>query len=263
MKAVILAGGLGTRMREETEFKPKPMVEVGGKPVLWHLMKLLSFQGISEFVVCTGYKGDYIKRYFHDFATMNQDFTVGIGPEASMGYHGSREELDWKVTVADTGLDTLTGGRLLAVRKYLNEERFLLTYGDGLADVDLGALLERHEAGKKTLTITTTMPRSRFGVVELDELGNVLRFLEKPIGGDLVNIGFMISQPEIFDYIHEDSPLEEGPFRLLAEKSQLAAYRHDGFWQPMDTIREAGILNSLWSSGQAPWAVWEKNDREL
>ncbi len=256
MKAVILAGGLGTRMREETEFKPKPMVEVGGKPVLWHIMKILGHQGISEFIICTGYKGEVIKRYFYDYGAMSQDFTVTLGSQDQVEFHGDHSEFGWKVTVADTGPYTLTGGRIKAIEKYLDGEDFLITYGDGIANVDLSALIARHEELGADLTLTTTQPQSRFGVVEIAQNGMVSRFLEKPPGTEIINIGYMIAKQSVFDYLSEDGPLEEAPLRELAAAGKLGAYRHSGFWQPMDTVREAELLNSIWNKGTAPWKIW-------
>lgn len=256
MKAVILAGGLGTRMREETEFKPKPMVEVGGRPVLWHIMKILAHQGITEFIICTGYKGEIIRRYFYDYAQMSQDFTVTLGNQGQVELHGSHDEFGWKVTVADTGATTQTGGRIRAIQRYLDEEDFLITYGDGIANVNLTELQSRHIDLGSTLTITTTQPRSRFGVVEIGDDGLVSRFLEKPPGNEIINIGYMMATKNLFKFLKDDGPLEEGPLRQLASSRELGAHRHKGFWQPMDTLREAELLNSIWDSGKAPWKIW-------
>ena len=256
MKAVILAGGLGTRMREETEFKPKPMVEVGGKPVLWHIMKILGHQGITDFIICTGYKGEMIKRYFFDYGAMSQDFTVTLGRQDEVQFHGDHSEFGWRVTVADTGPNTLTGGRIRAIEKYLDGEDFLITYGDGIANIDLKALLARHAELGSTLTLTTTQPQSRFGVVEIDSNGLVSRFLEKPPGNEIINIGYMVAKHGVFDYLLDDGALEEKPLRELASAGALGAYRHSGFWQPMDTVRESEHLNSIWNSGNVPWKSW-------
>lgn len=256
MKAVILAGGLGTRMREETEFKPKPMVEVGGKPVLWHIMKILGHQGITDFIICTGYKGEVIKRYFFNYGALSQDFTVTLGRQDEIEFHGDHAEFGWRVTIADTGPNTLTGGRIRAIQKYLDGEDFLITYGDGIANIDLNALLTQHKNLGSTLTITTTQPQSRFGVVEIDANGIVSRFLEKPPGSEIINIGYMVAKNQIFDFLLDDGALEDQPLRELANAGALGAYRHSGFWQPMDTVRESEILNSLWNSGNAPWKSW-------
>jgi glucose-1-phosphate cytidylyltransferase len=256
VKAVLLAGGLGTRMREETEFRPKPMVEVGGRPVLWHIMKLLGAQGITDFVICTGYKSEFIKNYFYNYGASNLDFTTKLGDQSSTVFHGSHDEFDWTVTVAETGLNTMTGGRIKKVEKYLDGEPFLATYGDGLADIDLNALLAFHKSHGKTASMTTTQASSRFGVVDMDSTGSVLKFREKPKVNDWINIGYFIFQPEIFNYIDHDSVLEEEPLRALAGENQIGAYQHKGFWQPMDTYREYEILNKLWDSDTAPWKKW-------
>jgi glucose-1-phosphate cytidylyltransferase len=257
MKAVLLAGGLGTRMREETEFRPKPMVEVGGRPVLWHIMKILGQQGIDDFVVCTGYKSEIIKNYFTNYRSVNQDFTVTLGDHQSIEYHDDHEESNWRVTVADTGASTMTGGRIKRVQKYVGDERFLATYGDGIADVDLPALLEYHESHGKLATVTTVQPLSRFGVLDLDEDGSVNQFKEKPQVEGWINIGYFIFEPAVFDYIEGDETvLEEGPLHRLAADGQIAAYPHKGFWQPMDTYRETLMLNELWDEGKAPWRTW-------
>ncbi len=257
MKAVLLAGGLGTRMREETEFRPKPMVEVGGKPVLWHIMKILSSQGIKEFIVCTGYKSEHIANYFANYGAVNKDFTVHLGDQASITYHGEHEELDWTVTVAYTGAETQTSGRIQRVQKYIGDEPFLCTYGDGIADVDVVALQAFHREHGKLATMTTTRPYSRFGVIDMDADGSVATFREKPQTDDWVNIGYFIFEPGVFEYLGPDSmPLEERPLHTLADRGQLSAFRHNGFWQPMDTYRESQMLNDLWKKG-APWKMWE------
>jgi len=257
MKAVILAGGLGTRMREETEFRPKPMVEIGGKPILWHLMKILSSQGIRQFVVCTGYRGDVIRDYFYNYSFRNLDFTTRLEGIGQVKFHGSHGESDWEVTIADTGPLTMTGGRVKKIQKYIGDERFLLTYGDGLANVDLSALVKKHEELRSTLTITTTRPTSRFGVVSKDASGKVIEFLEKPPSSEDVNIGYMIAEPDLFSLLRSDDVLEERPLRHLAKKGKLGSFHHDGFWQPMDTQRESQILNDLWAKESAPWKLWE------
>jgi glucose-1-phosphate cytidylyltransferase len=256
MKAVLLAGGLGTRMREETEFRPKPMVEVGGRPVLWHIMKLLSQQGISDFVICTGYKSEQIKDYFLNYNTSNSDFTVDLGKPGGVVFHDLHGEQNWRVTVADTGTTTNTGGRLKAVEKHLEGEDFLCTYGDGLANVDLGALREFHKNHGRLATVTTARPSSRFGLVETDAQGLVTSFREKPVLDEWVNIGYFIFGQNIFKLLDNNSVLEEEPLNNLAQSGELGAFKHDGFWQPMDTFRESKLLNDLWDSGQAPWKNW-------
>lgn len=256
MKAVLLAGGLGTRMREETEFRPKPMVEVGGKPVLWHIMKVLSAQGIKDFIVCTGYKSEVIKNYFLNYKGASQDFTVTLGDAAKTVFHGSHDEFDWTVTVVDTGPTTMTGERIKKIEKYVKGERFLATYGDGIADINISDLLEFHDNHGRAATITTTRPSSRFGLVDADENGLVQAFREKPKVNDWINIGYFVFEPKIFDHLHTGSVLEEGPLRELTLAKQIGAFKHDGFWQPMDTFRESQLLNEIWDSGSAAWKVW-------
>ncbi len=242
-------------MREETEFKPKPMVEIGGKPVLWHIMKILSSQGINDFIICAGYKAEIIREYFLNLKSRNLDFTISYSGTGSVVFHGDFEESNWKVTVADTGALTMTGGRIQSIQKYVAGERFLATYGDGLADVNLTNLIASHESSGAAVTLTTATPLSRFGVVKTDETGRVLSFLEKPRGQERVNIGYFVMEPEVFQYLSHESILEEEPLRKLAEDSKLNAFHHGGFWQPMDTQREAQQLNELWNKG-APWKLW-------
>ena len=255
MKAVILAGGLGTRMREETEFRPKPMVEVGGKPILWHLMKIYADQGVTDFVVLTGYKGEMIKRFFFDYSMMNLDFTLNIGDRTSVEFFGDNAEAGWKVTVIDTGELSLTGERILRAQERIGKDPFFLTYGDGLANVDLRRLSEVHAKSGAALTISTSKPRSRFGVVSMAQGTMVDRFLEKPEGEEHVNIGFMLASPEIFPYLVPGAALEQEPFAALARDKKLAAHYHGGFWQPMDTVRELEILTRHWKSGRVPWVT--------
>ena len=257
MKVVLLAGGLGTRLREETEFRPKPMVPIGGKPILWHIMKNFSTFGINEFIVCAGYRGEVIRQYFRDFETMNSDFTVQIGSKAELKSHGLLEESGWIVTVAETGQDTMTGGRLYKIKDYTVNGTFICTYGDGLADVDITKLINFHRSHGKIATVTTVRPISRFGVLDLLADGTVERFREKPQADGWINAGYFVFEPEIFDFLNEDSILETEPLSKLAEKGQLMAFKHEGFWQPMDTYREFNILNELWNSNSAPWKVWK------
>jgi len=252
---VILAGGLGTRLREETEFRPKPMVEVGGKPILWHIMKNFAHYGLNSFVVCVGYRGDIIKEYFINYRARNNDFTVTLGEHERTTFHGVHGEATWTVTVADTGDSTMTGGRVYMTRPYI-DGTFLCTYGDGLSDVPIDRLLAFHRAHGKLATVTTTRPLSRFGVMEVGGEGSVERFREKPQVDGWVNAGFFVFEPGVFDYLNAESVLEEEPLARLAADNELMAFRHDGFWQPMDTYRESQLLNTLWDSGQAPWRVW-------
>jgi len=256
MKAVLLAGGLGTRLREETEIRPKPMVEVGGKPILWHIMKNLSAQGISDFVILTGYKANMIKEYFLNYEVLSNDITLTLGDRSSLQIHGAHDEKDWTVTVAFTGEETNTGGRVLNAARYFAGERFFLTYGDGLADVNVDALIAAHEGSSSLATITTVQPMSRFGVLDLDASGTVTEFREKPRLDGWINIGFMIMEPDAMQFFSEDCVLEEGPLASLANSAKLSAYRHEGFWQPMDTYRESKLLNDLWAAGNAPWKIW-------
>jgi glucose-1-phosphate cytidylyltransferase len=254
VKAIILAGGLGTRLREETEYKPKPMVEVGGQPILWHLMKILSYQGINEFIVCLGYRGDVVRDYFLNYEGRSDDVTIKL--KGGSVVHESSHAEDWLVTLVDTGYESLTSKRLAMVKKYINSERVLVTYGDGLADIDLEKLLKRHIAGKRMATLTAVRPTSRFGLLALTSEGDVKSFQEKPKIDEWVNGGFFIFEPEVFERFTKDEPLERAPLEGLASDNQLSAYLHTGFWQPMDTYREFLELNDLWATGKAPWKVW-------
>lgn len=256
MKAVLLAGGLGTRLREETEYRPKPMVEVGGRPILWHIMKNLAHFGLRDFVVATGYRGEVIRDYFLNYQCRTQDFTVNLGSGRAQWHGGDHAEGDWNVTVVDTGPLTMTGGRVSRVAEHI-DGRFFVTYGDGLADVDISTLLAFHEEHSRLATVTTIRPLSRFGVMDLDTAGVVERFREKPQTEDYVNAGFFIFEPEVFEYLDDECVLEQEPLEALARDGQLMAYRHDGFWQPMDTFREFQMLNEMWDSGKAPWKLWE------
>jgi glucose-1-phosphate cytidylyltransferase len=254
MKTVILCGGLGTRLREETEYRPKPMVEVGGRPILWHIMKSYGRHGFREFVLCLGYRGNMIKEYFLNYEAMNNDFTVCLGSLHSIHFHGAHEEQDFRVTLADTGLNTMTGGRLKRAEKYLTEDDFLLTYGDGLSDVNIRELVSFHRSHGKMATITTVRPTSRYGILELDDQANVERFCEKPRLDGWINAGFCVFSRRIFSYLDGDSCiLEQEPLERLAREGQLVAFRHDGFFHAMDTYREYLYLNELWSNGNAPW----------
>lgn len=255
MRLIVLAGGLGTRLREETEYRPKPMVEVGGRPILWHIMRNFSEFGITEFVIATGYRGDVIRDYFLNFRSRSQDFTTNLGT-GEVAYHGEQSvERSWRVTVADTGRDTMTGGRVKRLSQYV-EGRFMVTYGDGLADVDIEQLLAFHEHHGRFATVTTTRPNSRFGVLDLDSEGVVERFREKPQADGHVNAGFFVFEPQVLDYLDDDCVLEREPLERLAADRQLMAYEHTGFWQPMDTYREFKMLNEMWDAGDAPWRLW-------
>lgn len=258
MKVIILAGGFGTRISEESQFKPKPMVDLGGMPILLHIMKLYSAHGFNEFVICAGYKQHVIKEYFADYflhtSDITYDFTNG---KNEMTVHRSHSE-PWKVTVVDTGLNTMTGGRVKRVREYIGGEPFMLTYGDGVSDVNITKLLEFHRSHGKMVTMTAYNAGQRFGVLDIDENGSIKEFREKTKGdGNMINIGFMVCQPEFIDYIEGDATvLEKAPLETAAKLGQLMAYKHEGFWQCMDTVREKEQLEKLWNSGNAPWKVW-------
>jgi glucose-1-phosphate cytidylyltransferase len=256
MKAVILAGGMGTRLREETEYRPKPMVEIGSRPILWHIMKNLSQQNFSDFLICLGYKGDQIKDFFLNYKARVNDITVSLGKEGVAVQHTTNDEEKWNVTLVNTGQETMTGGRIYRARDYLKKERFLCTYGDGLADIDITKLLDFHISHKKLATVTAVRPTSRFGSIQIDESSKVLKFAEKPRAEQWINGGFFIFEPKIFDYLDNDCILEQAPLENLARDGQLMAFHHNGFWQPMDTYRETQDLNSLWSEAKAPWKNW-------
>ncbi len=258
MKVVILCGGQGTRLREETEFRPKPLVDIGGRPILLHIMKLYAHYGFTEFVLCLGYKGGMIKEHFLNYEAMNNDFTVSLGASRNIVHHGSHDEEGFSVTLADTGLDSMTGCRLKAVQGYTDGRTFMATYGDGLSDVDVNALLKFHRHHGKLATVTTHRPISRFGVLQLDGSGVVASFSEKPQLDGWVNIGYFVFEPRVFDYLKADPScvLEQEPLQKLARDGQLVAYRHEGFFFAMDTFREFKYLNELWDSGAAPWKVW-------
>jgi len=258
MKVVILAGGYGTRISEESQFKPKPMIELGGIPILWHIMKLYGHYGYNEFIICAGYKQHVIKEYFADYFLHTSDITYDFsnGCNEMTVHHNTCEP--WKVTVVDTGLKTMTGGRIKRVQEYIGDEPFLLTYGDGVCDVDISELVKFHKAHGKLATLTTVTQKQQKGVLSIDAVGAVKSFREKQEGdGAPINAGFMVLQPEVFDYLEGDQTiLEREPLERLVEEGQLMSYRHTGFWQCMDNIREKALLEKLWESGQAPWKVW-------
>ena len=255
MKAVILAGGLGTRISEETHLRPKPMVEIGGKPVLWHIMKIYSSFNINEFIICCGYKGYMIKEYFANYCLHTSDVTFDMSNNSMQVHHKKTEP--WKVTLVDTGLDTMTGGRLKRIREYLDNNDFCMTYGDGLADINITALLNQHQNNNQLVTLTAVKPPGRFGSLEIDG-HKVTRFVEKPKGDSgWINGGFFVISPAALDTIEGDHiAWEQQPLLTLTEKKQLGIYEHDGFWQPMDTLREKQQLEALWESNSAPWKVW-------
>ena len=257
MKAVILAGGLGTRLSEETSVRPKPMVEIGGKPILWHIMKMYSSHGINDFIICCGYKGYVIKEYFANYFLHMSDITFNMRDNA-MEVHDKRAE-PWNVTLIDTGDDSMTGGRLRRVADYVkNEESFCFTYGDGVSDLDIRASIDFHKRHGKAATLTATFPPGRFGALDIKK-GQVLNFKEKPKGdGAMINGGFFILTPKVLDYLTDASTTwEQEPLMRLAEEGELMAFEHPGFWQPMDTLRDKHLLEELWQSGQAPWKSWD------
>lgn len=257
MKAIILAGGLGTRLSEETNLKPKPMVEIGGKPILWHIMKIYSSHGVNDFIVCCGYKGYLIKEYFANYYLHQSDVTFSM-KENSMYVHQNYAE-PWTVTLVDTGENTMTGGRLKRVEDHVRDEKaFCFTYGDGVADVNITELIRFHQAHGKQATLTATRPPGRYGALEFGSDDRVTCFQEKPKGdGSWINGGFFVLSPKVIDLIQQDSTTwESGPLDGLAKDGELVAFKHEGFWQPMDTIREMNLLNKLWDSGKAPWKTW-------
>lgn len=258
MKVVILAGGFGTRISEESQLRPKPMVDLGGMPILWHIMKLYSHHGFNEFIICAGYKQHVIKEYFADYflhtSDVTYDFTSG---KNEMTIHRSSSE-PWKVTVVDTGLNTMTGGRVRRVKEYIGNEPFMISYGDGVSDLNITELVQYHRAHRKLVTISAYNAGQRFGVLDIGVNGAVKEFREKTQGdGSMINIGYMVCQPEFIDYIDGDETiLEKGPLESIAKLGQLMAYKHKGFWQCMDTVREKDALEKLWASCHAPWKVW-------
>ncbi len=258
MKVVILAGGLGSRISEESHLRPKPMIEIGGHPILWHIMKYYHSFGFDEFIICAGYKQHVIKEYFADYYLHSSDVTFDYrNGEETVHVHGTEAE-PWSVTVADTGLETQTAGRLRRIRKYVGDESFMLTYGDGVSDVNLNELLKFHEKTGKTVTLTGVNIAQRFGVLDIDDYGMVSAFREKSdADGSAVNGGFMVVQPEVFEEsLLDDEDFSKATLESLASKGELAAYRHTGFWQPMDTQRDKFLLEHIWESGDAPWKVW-------
>jgi glucose-1-phosphate cytidylyltransferase len=256
MKVVILAGGLGTRISEESHLKPKPMIEIGGKPILWHIMKTYAQAGLNDFIICCGYKGYVIKEYFANYFLHNADITFDFANNQQTIHQSFSDP--WKVTVVDTGEETQTGGRLKRVARYLGQEDFCFTYGDGVSNINLQELIKFHQTQKKLATVTAVQPPGRFGQLGLK--GNAVeKFIEKPVGdGGYINGGFFVLNPSVIDYIDQDLTIwEKEPMMNLAKEGQLAAFMHDGFWQPMDTLRDKNHLESLWSSGKAPWKSWK------
>ena len=258
MKVIILAGGRGTRLREETEFRPKPMVEIGGKPILWHIMKMYAFYGFTDFVLCTGYKAEIIKEYFLNYETMNNDFTIKLGSRNQIDFHSDHSEKGWSVTIADTGEVAMTGARIKRVEKYIDTEEFMLTYGDGLADINIKKLLEFHRSKNKIGTVTGVRPASRFGEIVV-EGGKVREFSEKPQSSEgHINGGFFVFKKKFLQYLSakDSCVLEKDPLEKLAKEGNLSMYFHPGFWYCMDTYRDHEYLKDLWQKGEAPWKIW-------
>lgn len=257
MKILLLAGGYGTRLSEETDIRPKPMVEIGGKPILWHIMKLYSHHGFNDFVILLGYKGYYIKEYFANYFLHQSDVSLDIQTGKMEVLNNSSEP--WKITLLDTGLDSMTGGRVKRAQKFIGNEPFMLTYGDGVSDIDISDLVKFHKLHGKAMTMTSAQPDGRFGALNIENNGQVTHFLEKPKGdGGWINAGFFICEPKVFDYITEgDSTVfEQTPLQNLARDGEIFTYKHDGFWKPMDTLRDKQELQKLWENKRAPWKVW-------
>ncbi len=257
MKVVILAGGLGTRISEESQYKPKPLIEIGGMPILWHIMKCYSHFGYNEFIICAGYKQHVIKEWFANYFIHTSDVTFDFTKGNEIVIHSQHAE-PWKVTVVDTGLNTMTGGRIKRVQPYVGNEPFLMTYGDGVCDVDISELVKFHKSHGKTATLTAVVQKQEKGVLDIMENGSVRSFREKQVNdGAAINAGFMVLQPEIFNYLEgDDTVFETKPLEALVKDGQLMSYRHTGFWQCMDSMREKQILENLWESGKAPWKLW-------
>jgi len=256
MKVLLLAGGFGTRLSEETDTRPKPMAEIGGKPILWHIMKIYSHYGFNEFVILLGYKGYYIKEYFANYFLHQSDVTIDLGTN-QMEVHNNTSE-PWKVTLLDTGLNTMTGGRIKRAKDFISNEPFLLTYGDGVADVNMHSLIDFHRKHGKCITLTAVQPEGRFGALLTDDDDKVHSFMEKPKGdGSWINAGFFVCEPKVLDYITDDHTVfEQQPLERLAGEGELYTYRHEGFWKCMDTLRDKNKLNELWDGGDAKWKIW-------
>lgn len=255
MKVVILCGGKGTRMREETEYRPKPLVEIGGKPIIWHIMKIYSFYGFNDFILCIGFKGDMIKQYFLDMVWRNNDFTLHTYGKRDIEFHTIEEE-NWNINLIDTGVETMTGGRIKQIEKYIDEEEFMLTYGDGLGNVNVNDLLAYHRSKGKLATLTGVQPISPFGVMQVEN-GMVKSFKEKPVLDDRVNGGYMVLNKKVFDFIpQEDCIFEQETLSKLAEHGELVIYEHQGFWTAIDTFKDVQRVNDIWHTGEKPWKVW-------
>ena len=257
LQVVILCGGMGMRLREETEYRPKPMVPIGGNPILWHIMKTYGTYNIKNFVLCLGYRGEIIKEYFLNYEVMTNDFSIHIGSKKKTQIHATAEIDDWNVTLVFTGLETMTGGRIKRVEKYIKGEHFMMTYGDGVADINLAELYNFHLQKGKIATVTGVHPQSRFGVVETDKKAeNVLRFREKPELDQYVSGGYFVFSHQVFAHLNEECVLEQNPLMDLADRGELALYLHKGFWKSMDTYRDYLELNEMWNRGETPWKIW-------
>lgn len=258
MKVVILAGGFGTRISEESYLKPKPMIEIGGKPVLWHIMKLYSYYGYNEFIICCGYKQNVIKEWFADYYLYNSDVTFDFSDNNKMEIHNNVSE-PWKVTLVDTGLNTMTGGRIKRIKEFITEDKFFMTYGDGVSDVNIDKLLQFHETHGKIATLTAVGVNQRFGILQMNQQNDIISFREKSLDdGDHINGGYMVLNTQIFEYLKDDTTVfEKGPLEQLAKEGELKAFNHNGFWQCMDTKREMERLEEMWEKNQAPWKVWD------
>lgn len=259
MKVVILCGEQGLRLREETEYKPKPMIEIGGKPILWHIMKMYAHYGFKEFILCLGYKGDIIRQYFLNYESSHNDFTIYLGSRRRIVHHHRHDEEDWRVTLVDTGQDTPKGGRVKQIKPHIQGTQFMLTYGDGVANVDIQKLVDFHKHSQRIGTFTGVRPRSRFATVDLDQHGKIKGWKEKRRLENFINGGFFVFDRKIFDYLTYDCELEEEPMERLAAEGQLDMYQHTGYWECMDTYRDFVHLNEIWQTGKAPWAVWKKS----
>jgi len=257
MKVVILAGGLGTRLAEETTIKPKPMVEIGGKPILWHIMKIYSHFGFNEFIICLGYKGYIIKEFFANYFLHESDITIDVANNKMKIHNNSSEP--WVVTLVNTGENTMTGGRILRIKEYVNNEPFMLTYGDGVGNIDIKKLIEHHKSSGQIATVTASQPVGRFGALKIDSNYLVNSFQEKPAGdGSWINAGFFVLEPGVFNYLNDDTTIfEREPLQRLAKENQLKAYYHNGFWMPMDKLSDKQDLEKMWLTGKAPWKIWE------
>lgn len=256
MKVVILCGGRGTRMAGETEYRPKPLLTIDGKPMIWHIMKFYSSYGFNDFVLCIGYKGEMIKQYFMEMYWRNNDLTVHIDKNQKIEYHTSEEEENWTITIVDTGIKTETGGRLKSVEKYINEENFMFTYGDGLSDVNLNDLVDFHKSKNRLATLTGVHPVSNFGIMDVED-GIVKSFKEKPVLKDMVNGGYMVLNKKVFDYIEKDCSFEGEPLGKIAKDGELAVYEHNGFWKAVDTVKDVLLVENMCAEGNIPWQIWK------